>query len=371
MYLYQLCAPARECVLLVCWLVVSFSHRVDFPSSGDAPFYRFWCCRCVGDHLLSVMSDAPSFEYPFTIQNEEEHISHVVSNAKWYMGVISRQTQGKAVVAEGGSSAEVSRAKAEAQRMRTLLRVKEEEARARAADVARLKEQVEKLARAKENEKAAPASSWKGQLHERTVQALLQKHTGHMGWKVELTAAPHCMDIRVKEELTGHVVGIECKDKITVTRADVDKFKRDLASNSMCGGVFVATTPIPGLGAGGMALDTLQQLFVEEPHPHSFVRTAVPFIQTCFLRASAPAQDEQATRMLDTLTNQVHTLCRTFHDLKRTASRMDDCIHNMMELVSLEPPKGYLYLAPKSGLLKAARRTPRGASGGHSHRSDV
>ena len=52
----------------------------------------------------------------------------------------------------------------------------------------------------------------------------------------------HCMDIRLKNN--DLQIGIECKYKKSISRDDLDKFKKDKLTNNFVGGIFISTCSI-------------------------------------------------------------------------------------------------------------------------------
>lgn len=105
-----------------------------------------------------------------------------------------------------------------------------------------------------------------GQEGETMVLSVLKKYMP--SWNFEDTAkTTACGDINMSHPQKTYTILIEVKNKQTVTKEDMEKFRRDLYAqqqNGVAGGIFVSlrTTNIPGYGGFSVSMDPMPTMVV-------------------------------------------------------------------------------------------------------------
>jgi hypothetical protein len=89
----------------------------------------------------------------------------------------------------------------------------------------------------------------KGACDEKYVEIIMKEVASSL-YTVDNSDGIQKMDVRLHRKDGAFTIGIECKDKDTVSKADLDKFKRDKVLNKFHRSVFVSTSPIKRLVEG-------------------------------------------------------------------------------------------------------------------------
>lgn len=85
-----------------------------------------------------------------------------------------------------------------------------------------------------------------GETFELSVQLSIENHEMiHEYWDIDGDKKNHCMDIRLQhKDYKNCSIGIELKDKQSVTSEDIKKFETDKVKNNFTGNIFISKTPV-------------------------------------------------------------------------------------------------------------------------------
>ena len=107
-------------------------------------------------------------------------------------------------------------------------------------------EKLQKCLEIKEKEINGSHSAYKGEyreLHQEIVAGQLYGDT----YEVDGQKKMHCMDIRLKHRIYEFIVGLETKEKKSLTPIDIEKFHTDRLNNKFQAGIMLSTqAPIKG-----------------------------------------------------------------------------------------------------------------------------
>ena len=87
------------------------------------------------------------------------------------------------------------------------------------------------------------SSYYKGEFNEQLLQEVISNK--FTDWNIDETKKMKCMDIRLHHKSLNLSIGIECKNKQTITKTDLTKFISDKSSNKFNGNIFISNSPIP------------------------------------------------------------------------------------------------------------------------------
>jgi hypothetical protein len=190
------------------------------------------------------------FAYPLTFKNESEHKKHVMENKEWYLQVVTKQDATLAAQCKPQSHALVQM-KQETEELHEQIQEHARELKQTQAVHARLQEQLQEkkkevdrashalqthisshktLSTAIERVQSATPSSHRGISLEVMLEAEIRRLVSRDStYAVERNARG--IDIVVTKNNVR--VGVECKNKSNVTKADMDKLIKDAATNTM------------------------------------------------------------------------------------------------------------------------------------------
>jgi hypothetical protein len=221
--------------------------------------------------------------YPITFENEEQHIKHVLKNKLFYKKIL-----GMALVDD-------------------LLT----------------------------NE----SSVNKGDLYEILLEKLLQsKCSDH--WTIIRNRKTRCMDIRlIMKENQELIIGIECKNKKTITKNDITKFKRDKIENKFTRSIFVSRCGIPKI----LAKEDSCCIIDDDLYIYTNTPIFLSGVITCFL--SSITKDEKSTH---TNLEKILHLYELWKESQKTHLELDKTFLSLLEDFGEDTPNGHLYLVTKS-----------------------
>ena len=204
--------------------------------------------------------------YPIYITNEEEHMEHIRKNLEFYRSIIEtiedvphkkkqkieddedvRKLQERVKQLEA-----VEKNQTEIQEMlsKTLIQMNEIQKQKieQEKELARTREILEDTIKLEEllNKKSGVSVVHKGICDEKYVEVIMKEIASDL-YEVDNTDGVKKMDVRLHRKDGSFSIGIECKDKNTITKADIDKFRRDKLANKFYRSVFVSTCPIKNL----------------------------------------------------------------------------------------------------------------------------
>ena len=239
------------------------------------------------------------FDYPLVLNSYEEHINHVVSNIDFYADIVMRnpesnkrhktdedervrklmtelETKNATLEQMNELLSQTTMQMAEIQQQ-NIQRAKElEQTKQRMNDITELQELLQK--------KSGVSVVHKGSCDEKYVQMVLKETIGDQ-YEVDNGNGIQKMDIRLIKKDGSHVIGVECKDKDTVTQADITKFRRDKVLNKFYRSIFVSTGPIRNITQEDNSVVMNQdELFIVTKDPvflGAVIRTYIAQLDSC------------------------------------------------------------------------------------------
>jgi hypothetical protein len=185
------------------------------------------------------------FTYPLTFNSEEEHIQHVTEYQKFYRDVLDMKESNEELDEQIKRNQEMSQliSKLTAQMTRF-----EEEKKKQEDELKKTKELLEDTTRLEDllNKKNGISVVHKGICDEKYVEIVL-KEVASEKYIVDNGDGTKKMDVRLIRKDGQFTIGIECKDKDKVSKADIEKFRRDKVLNKFRRSIFISTTPIKNL----------------------------------------------------------------------------------------------------------------------------
>lgn len=232
-------------------------------------------------------------QYPLTFPYEFQHVAHIYQNEEWYTSIL-RNSQLRGLHQQSQiSMAPVFQGELDETRMRTIL------------------------------------------------ENICLELEGH--WFLDVNKKNKAMDLRMQRG--EQIVGIECKDKLTITSHDIEKFRRDKFQNKFIRSVFVSRkAAIPKF------VNELNKIHMEEDEIYIYSNDdKFIFLTIMLIMKQIKPQDDQMS--LDSLKKMIIMFTHTYqqwHRLKSELKKLDECFLNMMELTGNDKPPRHLYLVPQS-----------------------
>lgn len=158
----------------------------------------------------------------------------------------------------------------------------------------------------------------------------------------------HQMDIRLVSRSNQDIFGVEVKDKQTLTRSDLTKFKSDKIQNRFKGGIFLSTgCRIPGILEKE---DTFAILDDNELYIYSNKKLYIQLATTLFLANFK----ENSTNTPQELKDMIVDIYNHWCEQKKNIKKMDKTLTKYLLQCNVTLENGHLYLTTKSQC-KAAR----------------
>ena len=319
-----------------------------------------------------------SVVYPLTFMSSEEHHAHIIENLDFYNRIISEHyhpsTKRRRVDDNDDRNQNKQKEIASLQeKLDSLEKTRQIELRTLSAQVAELgqfksdathlnqmvtelQEQNKELVRAKEmfedatqlneliNKKNGVSVVHKGSCDEKYVEIILKEITND-NYYIDNSNGTQQMDIRIHRTDGSFTIGVECKDKDTVTKADIDKFRRDKLRNRFYRSIFISTNPIKHIADNDQVVIKNDELFIVTKDPVFLAATIKLYL--CQLEATEPSKPD--SMVFDGIQNTY----QIWQSSKKQAVKMDKA---MLELMGLHPEfeqkflDKHLYIASKSCL---------------------
>lgn len=286
------------------------------------------------------------FSYPLTFANYEEHVHHVQENQEFYRELLNQPI--KVIDEETKKELEVQkRQNAELfEKFNELITAQNEKER----EISKLRETLNDTKRLEEliEKKTGISVVNKGACDEKYVEIVLKEITDDK-YFVDNSDGVRKMDVRLIPYIGDNVIGIECKDKGKVTKADIDKFRRDKVMNRFHRSVFLSTSPIPGiLEKEDTVLQKDDELFICTNNP-----VFLGAVMKLFLSSLEDSKEESKDISIELFDNILSTYCE-WQMSKKALMKMDKAFLRCMRLNPdfEEKLKGHIYFSAISKLRK-------------------
>lgn len=185
------------------------------------------------------------FTYPLLFNSEDEHINHIKTHQEFYRKILDLKESNEELENQIRKNKEMNDI---IQRMNEQIKKYDEDKQKQEIEIKRTKELIEDTARLEEllHKKNGVSVVHKGICDEKYVEIIL-KEIASKDYIVDNGDGTRMMDIRLIRKNGDFTIGIECKDKDTVTKADIEKFRRDKIKNNFKRSIFISTSPIKNI----------------------------------------------------------------------------------------------------------------------------
>ena len=296
------------------------------------------------------------FSYPLTFENEQEHVCHVRENPEFYKRALQEIWEDEAKKMEERLKVkELERAQAFEMELKAKREIFEQSYTHKLQEMTRVfKEREQKLiADANElktslkNRESVNSSTYTGKCDEKYVEMVLKTICTDDCFTVDGCSKMKMMDIRVTDHETLKTVGIECKDKITVTKADIDKFKRDHIQNNFHRSIFISTCAIPGILTEENNVHNVGNYFYVYTKNHIFL---LAVLKQFF--SSLNFKEEIKPDKFGIAMERMLMVYREWQNCKKSLAKLDQSILTTLNLTEDYEKiiKGHLYMVTKSKL---------------------
>ena len=196
------------------------------------------------------------FSYPLIFSNEDEHIAHIQDNLDFYKGAIEDVPEFKKLKTQKDEEIRVlnerllqMQTKEEnSKNLELILKTTMEKMAQQEEELNRTRETLEDTKRLEEllKEKNGVSVVHKGICDEKYVE-IIMKEVASENYFIDNSDGTQKMDVRLHSKDGTRSIGIECKDKLKITKADIDKFRRDKVLNKFHRSIFISTYPIKNI----------------------------------------------------------------------------------------------------------------------------
>jgi len=203
--------------------------------------------------------------YPLTFKNQDEHVQHVRDNLDFYKNIVGFVEELPPSKKQKTEDQEIKRLQERINQLESIeentkqLQEMMSNTLKQMGDLQKQKiEQEKELIKTKEiledtikleellNKKNGISVVHKGICDEKYVEIIMKEVASDL-YDIDNGDGVKKMDVRLHRKDGAFSIGIECKDKDTVSKADIDKFRRDKVLNKFYRSVFISTCPIKNL----------------------------------------------------------------------------------------------------------------------------
>lgn len=292
-----------------------------------------------------VVSNSPKetmFTYPLTLESEEHHIQHVTEYQKFYRDVLDMKESNEELDEQIKRNQEMSEL---ISKLTTQMTRFEEEKKKQEDELKKTKELLEDTTRLEDllNKKNGISVVHKGICDEKYVEIVL-KEVASEKYIVDNGDGTKKMDVRLIRKDGQFTIGIECKDKDKISKADIEKFRRDKVLNKFKRSIFISTTPIKNLvEEDNQVLINGDEMFIVT-NDHVFLGA----VMKLYLANLECEKDEgfEKNMVFDSIVDTYNTWQTT----KKHHLKLDQSFLRMMNLTPdfVKNIKGHLYLGVAS-----------------------
>ena len=186
------------------------------------------------------------FSYPLTFDSSSEHIAHIKNNQKFYRDVLDLKDTSEELELQKKKNAEMN---ALIEQLTERVKKFDDENKQKDEELMKTKEMLKDRAALEElagKKKEGDSVVHKGACDEKYVEIVLKELVGDV-YTVDNGDQINKMDVRLVRNDGAFTIGIECKDKEKVSKADIEKFKRDKVKNKFKRSIFISTHQIKNI----------------------------------------------------------------------------------------------------------------------------
>ena len=186
-------------------------------------------------------------------------------------------------------------------------------------------------------------SMYKGEYQEKKMELILKEFFSN---DFDVIGDKHmkCMDIRVKNKKNGYILGVECKNKKSIIKKDIDKFKSDKTSNKFLGSIFITTiSGIKNIVSKENSFKIINDELYIFSNDDIYI---IMVIQNFINNLEYNLNDKKIT--VQTCTEHLSNLYTNWNNLKKCCIKMDIDFINYLNEIGLVLENGHLYITPKN-----------------------
>ena len=181
----------------------------------------------------------------------------------------------------------------------------------------------------------------KGDLYEIFLERLLQSKCNDR-WNIIRNRKTRCMDVRlILKENTDVIIGIECKNKKTITKNDITKFKRDKVINKFTRSIFISRYKIPNI----LTKEDSCTIIDDDLYIYTNTPIFLSGIIMCYL-----THITKETKETQSYLEKILHLYELWKESQKTHLELDKMFLNLLNDFNEDVPNGHLYLVTKSNI---------------------
>lgn len=280
------------------------------------------------------------FEYPLTFKDENMHIAHIKNNVEFYQLVIDNIPQIKKLKTDKDEEIKLLNDKLQQmQSSKDRNRILEQELK-EMKELLNDTQKLEELMKAKNG----VSSVHKGECDEKYVE-IVMKEVASENFRIDNSRGTNKMDIRLHRTDGSYTVGIECKDKKTITADDIRKFRSDKVKNKFHRSIFISTYPIKNIvDKDNNVLMRKDELFIVTKDP-VFLGAVVK------MYLSHIEKDHEGTNASTLVFESILKTYDTWQTSKKQLLKLDKAVLEMLKLhpdFTEKMKNNHLYMVTKS-----------------------
>ena len=185
------------------------------------------------------------------------------------------------------------------------------------------------------------SSYYKGEFNEQLLQEVISKK--FTDWNIDETKKMKCMDIRLHHKTLNLSIGIECKNKQTITKNDLTKFISDKSSNKFNGHIFISNSHIPPF----LKIQNSCTVINDDLYIYSQeIPTIINYLEVYLCKICEKNKNEEENEEEKINIEDIHTLFNNHNLQKQQLLKQDKVFLQLIRDESLL--KNHLYITTKS-----------------------
>tara|TARA_B100001094_G_scaffold234657_1_gene229644 strand:- start:1010 stop:1747 length:738 start_codon:yes stop_codon:yes gene_type:complete len=185
------------------------------------------------------------------------------------------------------------------------------------------------------------SSYYKGEFNEQLLQEVISNK--FTDWNIDETKKMKCMDIRLHHKTLNLSIGIECKNKQTITKNDLTKFISDKSSNQFNGNIFISNSHIPPF----LKIQNSCTVINDDLYIYSQeIPTIINYLEVYLCKICEKNKNEEENEEEKINIEDIHTLFNNHNLQKQQLLKQDKVFLQLIRNESLL--KNHLYITTKS-----------------------
>jgi len=272
--------------------------------------------------------------YPIVFNNEDEFEEYIIENTEEILSIIHKHH------AIDGFNDEVVVMAATVQDQKEEL----EALRKMNEEMQRKHNEMEEIVSLVNKRDEGQCATYIGEVCEKQIESDLRECFPEEDFDIDGGKVMHKMDIRISSKQNDFRAGLEIKEKKSLTKKDITKFKDDKTSNCFDLSFFLSTNcPIPKIVA---ELDTFALVNGNEIYIYSNKKHFIQIVISAFIHQYiiSGTKTDLSTEAIDSLSGLYNVWC----EVKKVFYKMDKMFISSLNKFNITLDNGHLYLAPKT-----------------------